>query len=140
MADFRNQRTRWINAQIKYLLTHFSNGFTQLIKGNMAYADKVFQFMLPPRVIMLGILSILVLVSACLQHVVLLVISFDVFVFLVATLYISAPKELMKKISWKEVANLPLLFFNLFCLLHKSVKLDTHSFTLRMENLSRDNQ
>jgi cellulose synthase/poly-beta-1,6-N-acetylglucosamine synthase-like glycosyltransferase len=110
VADFKNQRTRWIAAQIKYLFSHFFSGITLLLKGNINYFDKVFQFMLPPRIIMLGLLGIVTVLSAVLQHISLFTISLTTLLLLGVTLYISAPTGLLKKISWKEVFNIPVLF------------------------------
>jgi cellulose synthase/poly-beta-1,6-N-acetylglucosamine synthase-like glycosyltransferase len=111
IADFRNQRTRWVAAQIKYLFTRFFSGVVALCKGNMDYADKVFQFMLPPRVIMLGLLCILILILFFLQQAYLGLLALAILIVLVFALYISAPKELIKKFSWKEALNIPVLFF-----------------------------
>lgn len=53
---FVNQRRRWLSAQLIYCGKNFSNGIIQLIKHrNVDYFDKVVQFMLPPRIITLGI-------------------------------------------------------------------------------------
>lgn len=56
---FRKQRTRWILAQIKYALKNALGGLGQLFRGNFAYFEKVLQFWLPPRLILLGGLAIL---------------------------------------------------------------------------------
>ncbi|WP_299455383.1 glycosyltransferase family 2 protein [uncultured Microscilla sp.] len=56
---FKKQRTRWILAQIKYALKNAADGWVQLFKGNFAYFDKVLQFWLPPRLILLGSLGVL---------------------------------------------------------------------------------
>jgi cellulose synthase/poly-beta-1,6-N-acetylglucosamine synthase-like glycosyltransferase len=111
IADFRNQRTRWVAAQIKYLFTRFFSGAVALCKGNIDYADKVFQFMLPPRVVMLGLLSILILVLCFLQQAYLGLLATAILIVLVFALYISAPKELIRKFSWKEALNIPVIFF-----------------------------
>jgi cellulose synthase/poly-beta-1,6-N-acetylglucosamine synthase-like glycosyltransferase len=110
ITDFRNQRTRWVAAQIKYLFTHFFSGVVALFKGNPDYADKVFQFMLPPRVIMLGLLGILILVLFFLQQAYWGLLAFAILIVLAFALYISAPKELIRKFSWKEALNIPVLF------------------------------
>jgi cellulose synthase/poly-beta-1,6-N-acetylglucosamine synthase-like glycosyltransferase len=111
VADFRNQRTRWIAAQLNYLSTHFFSGIVHLFKGNIGYTDKIFQFMLLPRIMMLGLLSILILLLAFLQQIILTVLGSAILAILIISLYISAPKVLVRKISWKELYNLPVLFF-----------------------------
>ena len=52
---FGIQRTRWISAQIKYGIRGAQTALYHLfLKGNVAYFDKVLQFWLPPRLILLG--------------------------------------------------------------------------------------
>lgn len=55
--NFENQRTRWIAAQMRYGLNSFKDACAQLIhEGNWDYFDKSFQFLLPPRLLLIGIL------------------------------------------------------------------------------------
>lgn len=57
---FETQRTRWISAQIRYGIKSFGDAFAHLIRtGNLDYFDKALQFVMPPRLILLGLLSIL---------------------------------------------------------------------------------
>jgi cellulose synthase/poly-beta-1,6-N-acetylglucosamine synthase-like glycosyltransferase len=52
---FANQRRRWLAAQLHYFKTGMPDAFLQLItKGNLDYFDKAFQFILPPRILLLG--------------------------------------------------------------------------------------
>lgn len=56
---FVNQRRRWIAAQLDYFKSNFFDGVGQLItKGNIDYFDKVIQMIMPPRIILAGILFI----------------------------------------------------------------------------------
>ncbi len=65
---FGNQRTRWIAAQIRYGMRSFGNALLHLItRGNVDYFDKSFQFLLPPRLIMLGLLFILTAITTTFQ-------------------------------------------------------------------------
>jgi cellulose synthase/poly-beta-1,6-N-acetylglucosamine synthase-like glycosyltransferase len=64
---FVNQRRRWISAQYVYFTENLGNGLKQLIKyGNIDYFDKLVQFMLPPRIISLGLTFVLAFVYATL--------------------------------------------------------------------------
>jgi len=55
-SAFVNQRRRWLSAQMVYLKANVINGYKNLfLHGNLDYFDKVVQFMLPPRVISLGL-------------------------------------------------------------------------------------
>jgi cellulose synthase/poly-beta-1,6-N-acetylglucosamine synthase-like glycosyltransferase len=54
---FEKQRSRWLAAQLKYLRQNWWPGLKALFRGNINYADKVFQTMLPPRVMLFGLLG-----------------------------------------------------------------------------------
>jgi cellulose synthase/poly-beta-1,6-N-acetylglucosamine synthase-like glycosyltransferase len=61
---FVNQRRRWIAAQLDYFRSNFFDGIGQLItKGNIDYFDKVLQMIMPPRIILAGILFIASFIS-----------------------------------------------------------------------------
>lgn len=65
---FTNQRTRWIAAQIRYGLGSFGNALIHLItRFNLDYFDKSLQFLLPPRLILLGVSTVLALVFTFFQ-------------------------------------------------------------------------
>lgn len=52
---FRNQRRRWISAQVHYFKKFFFQGFAHLVsKGNFDFFDKAFQQILLPRVLLMG--------------------------------------------------------------------------------------
>ena len=66
---FTNQRTRWIAAQIRYGVNSFGDALFQLItKLNVDYFDKSLQFLLPPRLILLGVNTILAFALMAFQH------------------------------------------------------------------------
>ncbi len=52
--NFSNQRRRWLSAQWHYFTTFALDFFPQLFKGNIDFCDKVFQNMLIPRLILIG--------------------------------------------------------------------------------------
>ena len=55
---FTNQRRRWLSAQATYLRKDFGPALSALLtRGNLDYFDKVVQFMLPPRILLLGAIS-----------------------------------------------------------------------------------
>lgn len=60
---FTTQRTRWIAAQLEFLQKYFWEGPAQLLRGNVEFFDKVLQTLLVPRILLLGLLSVLVLTS-----------------------------------------------------------------------------
>jgi len=62
---FVNQRRRWIAAQLDYFKSNFFDGIGQLItKGNIDYFDKVIQMIMPPRIILAGILFIMSFITS----------------------------------------------------------------------------
>jgi cellulose synthase/poly-beta-1,6-N-acetylglucosamine synthase-like glycosyltransferase len=60
---FTTQRTRWIAAQLEFLQKYFWEGPKQLLRGNVEFFDKVLQTLLVPRILLLGLLSLLVILS-----------------------------------------------------------------------------
>ncbi len=61
---FARQRSRWIAAQFHYFRRFFKVAFHSLMKeGNVDYFNKAFQMILPPRLLLPGILVILSVVS-----------------------------------------------------------------------------
>jgi len=54
--SFYHQRRRWVSAQLIYLKRNWYEAFSALIKeGNLDYFDKVLQFALPPRILIIGL-------------------------------------------------------------------------------------
>lgn len=106
---FERQRTRWIAAQIKYLKHNFWAGVRAFFQGNFDYADKVFQTLIPPRILLLGFSGIVWLLALLSQT--LLLLSTLQIVVLGTTLVMAIPATLRAQIGWKELESLPKLFF-----------------------------
>lgn len=66
---FTTQRTRWLAAQLEFLKKYFWEGPVQLMRGNFEFFDKVLQTLLVPRILLLGVLGLLLLVSLLIQPV-----------------------------------------------------------------------
>lgn len=61
---FSNQRRRWLSAQLHYFSMDFLNSLKHLILyGNVDYFDKAIQFIQPPRVMLLGLLVVINILS-----------------------------------------------------------------------------
>lgn len=60
---FTTQRTRWLAAQLEFLKKYFWQGPVQLMRGNFEFFDKVLQTLLVPRILLLGVLGLLFLIS-----------------------------------------------------------------------------
>jgi cellulose synthase/poly-beta-1,6-N-acetylglucosamine synthase-like glycosyltransferase len=59
---FANQRKRWLSAQFIYFQRYFFDGIKQLLtKGNFDFFDKVYQMIAPPRVLLIGVVTIITL-------------------------------------------------------------------------------
>ena len=55
-TDFSKQRKRWLATQFIYLNKYYKTGIKELFtKGNLNFFDKVFQMVIPPRILLLGI-------------------------------------------------------------------------------------
>ncbi len=109
-AVFERQRTRWIAAQFKYLKLNFWPGLKALFTGNIDYADKVFQTMLPPRILLLGLLTVGVFASGLLSSTFFFLVTGTQLILLLLTFYIATPKALMRQIGPAELLKLPVLF------------------------------
>ncbi len=109
-AVFERQRTRWIAAQYKYMRLNFWPGLKALFTGNIDYADKVFQTMLPPRILMLGSLSLGVLISGLLSSKFFFFFTSAQLLLLLFTFYIATPIALIRQIGPAELLKLPVLF------------------------------
>ncbi len=65
---FENQRRRWLSAQFIYFKRFIASGLYHLFfKANIDFFDKVIQMIQPPRVILLGVVSIITAVYAFLM-------------------------------------------------------------------------
>lgn len=109
-AVFERQRTRWIAAQYKYFRLNFLPGLKALVTGNIDYADKVFQTMLPPRILLLGSLILGILVSGLVSSRFFFLFTLFQLVLLLTTFYISTPMALIRQIGPAELIKLPILF------------------------------
>lgn len=66
-AAFSTQRTRWMAAQWEFLRKYGHEGLGQLMRGNHAFGDKIIQSALLPRVLLLGLLGALLLLTGGLR-------------------------------------------------------------------------
>lgn len=116
---FQNQRRRWLSAQVYYLRKNFFSGITQLFYGNFDYADKIMQYMLFPKLLLLGSLFIItpVIYFSGLPlysnaWIVLLVLN-------IITLAVSVPSRFYTAQTAQAVLTLPKAFFLFFSNLFK---------------------
>jgi cellulose synthase/poly-beta-1,6-N-acetylglucosamine synthase-like glycosyltransferase len=55
---FSKQRSRWLATQVEFFEKYFIEGWIQLLKGNVAFFNKVFQTYLFPRVMLVAVLGL----------------------------------------------------------------------------------
>lgn len=116
---FQNQRRRWLSAQFYYFRRFVFSGFAQLFHGNFDYADKLFQFIMFPRVLLVGVLfiitSLLYATGLDLYNSTwLLLFALNVF-----ALLISVPRKYYNSHTLKALLTLPKAFALFFATLFK---------------------
>lgn len=109
---FETQRTRWIAAQWNFAKQNFTKAWVELVKnGNLDFFNKVIQFVLPPRLILLGILALMLIVSALFNFYFAEILVLNIalwFGFLLAT-----PIYLLKTINFSIFRELPKVFVSM---------------------------
>ncbi|WP_417859912.1 glycosyltransferase [Winogradskyella sediminis] len=122
-SDFSNQRRRWLATQFIYFKRNYKLGFKALFNGNMNFFDKVFQMMVPPRILLLGVTTIITLIYILIDF------GFKVNTFissyywiityalLIATFVLALPKSFYNANTLKAMASMPSAFFRMFRLL-----------------------
>ncbi|NRB62604.1 MAG: glycosyltransferase family 2 protein [Saprospiraceae bacterium] len=112
---FVNQRRRWLSAQFIYLGKYFRKGLIALLtKGNIDLFDKVTQFLLPPRIIALGLSGVIGLghliygfwFGFSLRDVLWII----TLVLIVLAISISLPRASYRRLTLKSLFRLPQVF------------------------------
>ena len=112
-AVFVNQRRRWIYAQLHFLRANFTNAVYMLVvKRNYDYANKVFQFMLLPRVIGIGFCGLL-LVTTAFVNTALFEITSVVSIIMAVALFIPVQHKLFTATGLATLVELPKAFINM---------------------------
>lgn len=110
----KNQRKRWIAAQLFSLKSHIAQLPRAIFTGNIGYADKIIQWSLPPRVLLIAVLFIGALVMSFIN----LIWSLKwwcLFLVLLLSLLISIPKWLWRKGLLSSLFYIPILAWLMFC-------------------------
>ena len=112
---FSNQRKRWISAQLYYFRKDFLLSFWHFLsKGNIDYFNKAFQFIQPPRILLLGLLFFINVLSLLFnpplfQYLWLLALTFSLGGFLAST-----PRSFYTLKALKALSMLPAGFMLMF--------------------------
>ncbi len=113
---FENQRKRWLAAQFHYLQLYFFDSAKDLLKkGNFDYFNKVLQFLLLPRVLLLGVTVMLAVFALLFPNLIenrnnALGSPFVV----LFSLYLATPRYLRNKRSLQALRQIPTTVWVLF--------------------------
>lgn len=125
---FEKQRKRWLSAQFVYFGRYFFPGLYHLFfKGNIDFFDKVYQMVSPPRVLLIGLVTIITVGYGFIDW---LFPASDVFrfslanwgpvfVLVVLAFLFSIPRKFYTTKTLKAVLSLPKAFFLMFVSLFK---------------------
>lgn len=125
---FANQRKRWLSAQFVYFGRYFFPGLYQLfLKGNLDFFNKVYQMISPPRVLLIGLVTILTalyaLMALLFPEVNFAYFSFTnwwpVFVLVVLAFLFSIPLKFYTLKTLRAIFTLPKAFALMFLSLFK---------------------
>jgi cellulose synthase/poly-beta-1,6-N-acetylglucosamine synthase-like glycosyltransferase len=108
---FVTQRTRWIANQLNYATNYLGEGFKELLKGNIDFFDKIVQHLIPPRIFIVGLLSIILFISLIFNHINWSYAWLIQWFMCVLALFISVPKQLFTFKTLNALFYLPLGFF-----------------------------
>jgi cellulose synthase/poly-beta-1,6-N-acetylglucosamine synthase-like glycosyltransferase len=125
-SDFSNQRRRWLSTQFIYLKKYFVTGCKELLfNGNVNFFDKVWQMIIPPRILLLGMTFLIAFTYG------LLVFGLDFYsnvsvywwflnlIVTVMAFFLALPKSFYNTSTLKAMLSLPSAFFRMALLLFK---------------------
>ncbi len=112
---FSNQRRRWLSAQLHYFRADLFNSIKHFfLYGNYDYLDKVIQFIQPPRVLLLGLLVLINVISVLLNPTEWVYIWLVVLAICILTFILTIPAKFYNLNTIKAVFTLPKVFFLMF--------------------------
>lgn len=110
---FYNQRRRWLAAQFESMFAGLRYIPQAVLRLNLDYIDKIFQWMLLPKIILLGLIVILVILTSIVS----IELSFRwwLLLFVLLTSFVFAiPGFLITKRNIRVINKLPVLFLLMF--------------------------
>lgn len=118
--SFKKQRKRWLSAQFSLFGKYASTAFGQLFRGNLDYVNEIYQLSVLPRVMMLGLMPMMLLISLVTPGI---GPSWQLWLAATACCYtailIAIPASLVNEKFWGAVLRVPMIFFTMFLLLFK---------------------
>ncbi|WP_455637574.1 glycosyltransferase [Parabacteroides sp.] len=112
--SFYDQRRRWLSNQFYNLFHGLKNIPLAILKGNWDYCNKLFQWMMPPRIVLFGLIIIFAVIMTILDWSLSLK-WWGLFLLLCITFSLAVPDYLVDKRFKKALISLPLVFM-LMCL------------------------
>ena len=111
--DFYNQRQRWLTTQFSNLFSGIFKMPVAMLKGKWDYCDKLFQWMMPPRVLLLGFIIFFAIILTVLDFVA-SIKWWCLLILLGITFSIAVPDYLVDKKFKKAIISVPILFILMF--------------------------
>lgn len=111
--QFGKQRRRWMAAQVGSMIHTLPQLPSALISGNFDYADKIIQWIMMPRVLLVGFTGLITLLVTVFQWTICLK-WWAILIVLFVSLSFSIPDELVTKRFPKALMKAPLLAFKMF--------------------------
>ncbi|WFE83640.1 glycosyltransferase [Parabacteroides chongii] len=112
-TGFYNQRRRWLSNQFTNLFCGISELPLALLKGNWDYCDKLFQWMMPPRVILFGFIFLFACFFTWFNWA-MAIKWWGLLLLLCITFSMAVPDYLVDNKFKKAIRNLPILFLLMF--------------------------
>ena len=118
---FKKQRRRWLSAQFNLLKTYGWNGFLSLFKqGNFDYFNEIYQTAILPRILMLGLMPMMLMISLITPGV---GPAWQLWLAATGLCYagitIAVPSSFYNNKLFGAMLKLPMIFFTMFMLLFK---------------------
>lgn len=113
--SFSSQRRRWLSAQFIYFSKSFGDALKQfLLHGNIEYFNKSIQFVQLPRVLLIGITTILLIIALIFGSFLLVQLWVLIWVLCVLALFMAVPRKFYNRRTLKAVLTLPKTFMLMF--------------------------
>ncbi len=120
---FVPQRTRWLAAQFHYARTYLGSAFQEYVQfKNLDFFNKALQFILPPRILLIGSLPLLSVFSLAIGLHTWSLAWIGLTILLASALFIALPQRFVQKGLWPALKHLPVGFWMMLKALLKSPK------------------
>jgi len=107
---YTRQRSRWAAAHLDFVLKYTVKGFAELLRGNLDYFNKVWHNLIPPRIILIGILfafAIISLIFRSFPYTNYWIFLLLIYIFAIA---ISIPRKFYNKQMLRALVSIPRMF------------------------------